>query len=303
MDKETNQEIFDYLKNPKLTHDQLHDVAWAVGRNYDPYLICDLCETDDRFDDRSLMYVLQEGIEFFNNYMQIYEFARVMSDCGRKSVDYASLLKKILDSQNPKLIYYCRKNISAFPHYIMDKAMEVYGNCPKYLDKYISLVREDKDMKEEDKNRLISSLEKNKAEALQKPRYMPKCVKDYLDKKQVSDPSQYTQSILRSKTPYVLVEYAEHFGDLLGDDLKRVEDAIYDTESLLNICEMGAVVQGVDITRVEDAAIESQSAKYMYYVATRVDGSDPLKMLDHIRQTGDSKYIKLMEDFLSEPRK
>lgn len=327
-------DLIEEANDSSTSESRFNEIVGAVASLGDPYLICDFCEWVQRADTPRAMSILQGAIERSGDIVHIYEFAFLMADCKKQSVDYKSLQDKIISSENPKLISYCSEYVPAFDQRALAEGMIKCGNV-KWLKHYIGekgyyagVEELDEDTRRDQRVRLEQRLELAKRE---EARHLPpkSVIKRYGILGQ--DLDEMRREVLTSADPYMINEMAENWEANLyetplatlemdrqirvpehrqrqtyGQTIEEYEDAIMRTGDMLHIYEFGASVPGADVERIMRAAKKIGIPKYMYYVGAYVPNADCKQMLAAIESCEDvpeyvqEKYARLMREHIQE---
>lgn len=285
----------------RTSEEKLVEIAKKVASTNDPYLICDFCEFCDKADTPRVMPILQSAIEQNENPLHVYEFAYLMADCGKRHVNYGSLLQRVIDAGDPKLLCYCREFVPVFDHARLDMAMSRVGN-KRWLTNYEALTGFSK------KQFYSAKMLTQRLELIDRLAAEGKIVvPDVLKARGVDFKNGIVGAYnfcLSSHDPYLITNMLENFPRI--DKSGRLAQRLFDLDDIMSIYEYGASCETADAKSVTEAAIQSNMPKYMYYVGAYCPGSDADALLNAIKSaTGvpeemKAKYAQKLDEHIRE---
>ncbi len=285
----------------RTSDERLVEIAKKVAATNDPYLICDFCEFCERADSPSVMPILQRVIEQNNNPLHVYEFAYLMADCGKKCVNYGSLLQRVIESGDPKLVCYSREFVPAFDGVRLDMAMSRLGN-KRWLEHYNELTGflEGGSYEAKALSQRLALVEKLASEGKV---IVPDVIKSRVPdmKNGLVDAYNHCLSV---NDPYLITNMLENFPRM--ERSGRLTQRLFDMGDIMSIYEYGASCETANVAKVTEAAKQSNMPKYMYYVGAYCPGADAEALLSAIKsavgvpEEMKVKYAKKLEEHIRE---
>jgi len=260
----TNEEFRNIIEICR-SHGFVKEMAERIAATNNPYYICDFAEQISAADTPEIMQILEDAMLATGDIVHIYEFMFMAVDSGIKNFNLTRFEDAIIESKNPKLMYYI---IGYVPGVNIPRLLQAIADTNSL--KYIEHAKTDYELP-------ASTSEET---------FYPETLKKY-STKYLGD--IYLQ-ILTSNNPYDINEYAEFYGDV-GKSTEKLQRVIIETGDILHIYEFACSVKGADIPLIEEVIIQSGMVKYMYYMYEYLAGTNKDKLRAAIINTGNQKYI------------